>query len=1044
MMHSMKKLILVFVLTVLISGMHLHANEYVGGIITANTTFTPSLNDYIVIESLIIPEGVTLTILPGTRLKFMVGSSIQIDKGVLIAEGTPEKPVFFEAFDPEGTHEKIWEGIFFSNALSVIDENYQYVSGSRLKYAEISGTTTGLTLNDTSLLIAEHIAIENCNFGIQLELSSRLLLSESTINSCSFGISIRTSSDNRITDCSITNCDIGINFASSHISRNSLIENNNISYNRNVALFLGPGSSGIQYNHIVGNTVTNNNIGLHIGNSGSGDNGYNVVSNNIVQNNDIGIRVSQDKDTIQNNLVENNGDGIFLSKASYNDIRNNIIRNNSKWAITLTEKSNGNILRNNNIYSNYAAIKITFRNESHSIDNSIRYNNITNNQEETFLLESGPQQNIEFNTIISLRDTASFINRNTADVLAMNNYWGTTDTTRIDSIISDLYDYPQFGEVKFKPFLDFPAPESPIAKPIMVVKRLIKNEVLVTWDKNKESDLAGYKVYYGADPVQVINNSLDTSIVISDILLTETIKVTAYDSLANGISDMFEGHESAFSIAIAGPYAGEDNSVCADDVYFTSDATAIDYQFIQWSSEGDGSFADASMLHTYYIPGQGDIEAGLVDITLKLVTDSGVSLSDKVHLLLVDYPILNAGNDTVIFGENIFSTEKAIALEYTTLEWSTSGDGTFEDPDTLITKYTPGNEDKAKGWVILTLNLSSGCGEIVDYFKLTIVPGYNISGTILKEESPVSGAIIVAYSKVNEDTKATTITTSDHQGYFNLPDMPEGDFYLYAIPDPALYKEYLPTYYASRFNWQDAYLMPLNTDVYDVDIKLKRLDMDVHAGTGSISGVFNFDGEPQSDNEVYNRIWFGDNSNEQPWNQQQIVPASNHVVLLMNPDLTKILGWTLTEPDGAFAFDDLPFGAYRLWGEKAGYTNKLSSIIYITPDQSEVTNIELLVNQGKKMIEATIPITDNIGSGQVFPNPADKQFNINATGFETEEYIEICLIDAKGTTVMSEKVQRASQSSFGPVDISNLHQGIYFCIIKAANNNQIVVKLAVK
>ena len=1043
MIHSIKKLISVCVLTILMSGSYLCANEYVGGIITANTTFTPSLNDYIVIESLIIPEGVTLTILPGTRLKFMVGSSIQVNQGNLIAQGTLEKPVIFEAFDPVGTHEKIWEGIFFNNAQSVIDENNQYISGSRLKYAEISGTTTGLTLNDTSVLITEHIKIENCNFGIQLQTFSRLLLSESMINSCSFGVSIRTSSDNRITNCNIINCDIGINFASNHISRNNLIENNNISYNRNVALFLGPGSSGIQYNYIVGNTVTNNNIGLHIGNSGAGDNGYNVVSHNIVQNNDIGIRVSQDRDTLDNNLVENNGNGIFLSKASFNDIRNNIIRNSSEWAVTLTEKSNGNILQQNNIYSNHSAIKITFRNESQSINNTIRNNSIINNQQETFLIESGPQQSIEFNTIIALRDTASFINRHPADVWAMNNYWGTVDTIRIDSIISDKYDYAQFGEVKYKPFLEIPTPESPISQPTMVVKRLIKNEVLVTWNINKESDLAGYKVYYGSDPVQVINNSLDTSIVISGIMLTETIKVTAYDSLANGISDMLQGHESAFSYAIAGPYAGEDNSICGDEIYFTSAATAIDYQSIQWLSEGDGSFADVSMLHTYYIPGPADIEAGLVDLSLTLVTNSGVSLSDKLHLLLLDHPILNAGNDTIIIGESTYSTEKAIALEYTELEWSTSGDGIFEDPDTLITNYTPGNEDRERGWVILTLKLSSGCGELVDYFKLTLIPGYDISGTIVKESSPVSGAIIVAYSKINENTRATTITTSDNQGYFNLLDMPEGDYYLYAIPDPMLYKTHIPTYYASRFNWHDAYLVPLKTDIYDVDIELKHLDLVLYAGDGSISGIYNYDGEPQSDNGVYNRVWFGDISAGKVWNQQEPYPASNHVVLLMNPDLTKILGWTLTEPNGTFTFANLPYGAYRLWGEKAGYTNKLSSIIYLTPDQKEVTDIELMVNQHNKMIEANIPLMDHLGSAQVFPNPATKQFNIDIRGFEGEEYVEICLIDEKGTLVMAKRVQRTSQNSFGPVDISNLHQGIYCCIIKTTNH-KVVVKLAVK
>ena len=42
------------------------AQEYVGGLISENTVYSPALNPYIVIEPLIVPEGVTLSIMPGT------------------------------------------------------------------------------------------------------------------------------------------------------------------------------------------------------------------------------------------------------------------------------------------------------------------------------------------------------------------------------------------------------------------------------------------------------------------------------------------------------------------------------------------------------------------------------------------------------------------------------------------------------------------------------------------------------------------------------------------------------------------------------------------------------------------------------------------------------------------------------------------------------------------------------------------------------------------------------------------------------------------
>lgn len=1044
MIHSVKKLISVLVLTVLTSGLQLRAQEYIGGVISVNTTYAPVANGYIVTEPLIIPKGVTLTILPGTVLQFMIGCSIQVNEGFLIAEGTAADPVIFEAYDPQGTNDTKWEGIIFNNAVTLVDENDQYLSGSLLKYDEITGTTAGITLSDSSVLLSEHVLLEGCNYGIQIQESSRLLFYESTINLCSFGIYIRTSSNNRIFGCNITNGDIGIYFVSGNISRYNRIENNNISNHNNVALFLQPGASGIQYNYIIGNTFTYNNIGVHLGNGGTEDIGYNVVSHNIVQNNYIGIKLSQESDTINYNLVENNGTGIFLSKASFNDINNNIIRSNTDWGIELREDSNGNLLQKNNIYDNHSAVKITYRNESQSVDNSIRYNTITNNKEETILIESGPQQSIEYNTIISSRDTASFINRHSSNVPAMNNYWGTTDTLSIDAIISDLHDYPQFGEVIYKPFLGNPDPECPISKPTMVVKRLVNNQVLVTWDKNRESDLAGYNVYIGSTLTQVINNSIDTSILLTGIILTEVIRVTAYDLTADGLSDQYEGHESAFSYAIAGPYAGEDNSLCAENVFFTSDATAIDYESIQWITEGDGSFADASMLHTYYIPGSLDLEAGFVNISLKLVTSSGIGLFDGLRLTLLDYPTLLAGNDTTITEESIYSTETSVALDYAGLHWVTSGDGTFEDPDSLITNYVPGPEDKEIGWVILTINLNSACGELVDHIKLNIIPGYDISGTITQEKLPVSGAIILAHSKDIAGARAITTTSSDLQGHFSLKDIPEGDYYLYAVPDPGIYDTHIPTYYAERCNWQDAYLMPLTTDVYDVDIDLNSVDLVLHEGEGSISGVFNYDGEPQSDYSIYNHSWFGNGATGFIWNPMELFPAANHVVLLMNPDLTKILGWVLTELDGTFTFTNLPYGSYKLWGEKAGFTNKISSLIYLTPEHKQETDIELMVIQGTKMIEANIPETELVESALVFPNPAVTQFYINSNDFGESEFVDFRIIDVKGIVQISGKAQRISPESFGPVNISNLTEGIYFCIINTDNGNQKAAKLVVK
>ena len=63
----------------------------IGGMITENKTLTAD-HEWLVSSSIAIPEGVTLTIEPGTTIRFNDNTGIS-NSGTLIADGTPEKPI---------------------------------------------------------------------------------------------------------------------------------------------------------------------------------------------------------------------------------------------------------------------------------------------------------------------------------------------------------------------------------------------------------------------------------------------------------------------------------------------------------------------------------------------------------------------------------------------------------------------------------------------------------------------------------------------------------------------------------------------------------------------------------------------------------------------------------------------------------------------------------------------------------------------------------------------------------------------------------------
>ncbi len=1016
----------------------LTAQEYVGGLLLENTVFSPALNPYIVVEPIIVPEGITLTIEPGVNLNFMLSSSIKMEGGTLIARGLPALPIAMQA------HTDInWDGIRFSASKTIFDEDGNYLSGSILEYISIDMSNRGLELTDTALIYARHLNIINTSYGVYLESGSTLHLYNSSIDQCIYGMYIKNSGTNIIDNCSVTNCDFGIFLPSNNTSRYNRFTNNNLSYHRNVALFMSIGQGSIQNNLIAGNTVTYNNIGLHIGNGGLNDTGLNLITSNIVQHNDIGIKLSQDADTLRANLVESNVTGILLTKASYNHLINNIIQDNTDWGLTLTDGSSRNYISTNGIYSNTSGVKVTYKDFKYSIENAFVYNLLFGNLNEAFLFEAGPQQPLSFNSISGTRDSAVFVNHFETDIQAPLNWWGTSDTTMIDSMIFDHHDLGIFGEVIYKPMLGSPDTLSPISRPRMVVKRQAGSRILVDWINNTEPDLDGYKAYFGVAGQNGFNGFVDvgadTTIVFDDLLLSDPIAVTAYDNDADGYSDQPEGHESAYSYALAGPYAGDDARVCQGVNFEINTATSLYDQSLQWTTSGDGTFIDPTLLKATYEPGEGDVAAGTVILTLSQSVGDFV-LTDEVELGISGIPFVYAGNDTTITRQDDFYTVTANAGNYSGINWISSGDGLFTDPNELNTQYIPGISDISSGEVELILHLQSDCGDLSDTLILLIIPSYNISGKIHRDGSAVPDGVVVAIKTGTDGPKAVTTENTQADGSFNFTNLTDGSYYLYALNDPEINPGWIPSYYARSLQWQTAYLLPLDTDVFDIDISLVPVSIQLPEGIGTISGFFNYSGKSGDDDSIYSRPWFPGNFYQSVFSTG--IPAANHVVLLMNTELTRTFEWTLTTSDGSFRFENLPYGNYRLWGEKAGYTNSLSPVISLSTANNEVEGIQLTISQ--KNIEISIPIDESMNQiTGLYPNPAKDWLWYNGNASEESQLYEIRFVDLSGRQIKQATFSQSPGSPSESINISDLKPGLYICYITSGNGTSYKSKITV-
>mgnify|MGYP001555812140 CR=1 FL=1 len=113
---------------------------------------------------------------------------------------------------------------------------------------------------------------------------------------------------------------------------------------------------------------------------------------------------------------------------------------------------------------------------------------------------------------------------------------------------------------------------------------------------------------------------------------------------------------------------------------------------LTWTTSGDGTFDDNTSATAIYTPGAGDITAGTVTLTITTDDPAGPcgAATDNMVLTINDDPTAAASVDQTICEGGTATMAGSIGGGATSLTWTTSGDGTFDDNKTATAIYTPG------------------------------------------------------------------------------------------------------------------------------------------------------------------------------------------------------------------------------------------------------------------------------------------------------------------------------------------------------------------
>ncbi|NNT72062.1 T9SS type A sorting domain-containing protein [Flavobacterium sp. IMCC34852] len=238
-----------------------------------------------------------------------------------------------------------------------------------------------------------------------------------------------------------------------------------------------------------------------------------------------------------------------------------------------------------------------------------------------------------------------------------------------------------------------------------------------------------------------------------------TLTLTVSNAGCNSVSSTKLVTFAEDAIAFSGTPINVCYDVASNPVNVTAGASASNYDSIEWTSNGSGTFTDAdSLTLATYTPSPADIAMGTITISL---TANGnfpcSSVTSKKSLKFRNLATAVAGNDIIACSSStdIEITNGADATNHTSVTWTSNGTGAFTNANSLTDcTYTPSLADITAGSVIITLTASNGgCTDATSSKTLSFVTAPTaIAGTNLTMCSSDSYVNITAGSSATDYT----------------------------------------------------------------------------------------------------------------------------------------------------------------------------------------------------------------------------------------------------------------------------------------------------
>jgi len=503
----MKHLWVVLLVALIIPGPVMAQTE-VGGTIATDTTWMAAGSPYVVVRTVRVLEGVTLSIEPGVRVEFNPPCTLEV-AGTLVAKGTSTDSITFTSnasFPQPGD----WGGIRFDS--SSVDAGFDslggWISGSIIEFCQIR-YGKGVCCQQASPFIHQNLIASNALSGVSCYGSSpkiegnRIEGNADSLKDYGGGIFCGSASPIITGNLILGNSaqsggGISCYGKSSPQILDNRIEGNWALRGGGICCLYGPeASASIRGNDIRGNVAAHFGGGIYT----SGTMAWDVNANKVIGNsaaNGGGIYCSSSlllnvsHNTISHNSASENGGGLFCNSSALT-IGDNLIIHNSAAA------HGGGI---------YVYGVSYYHRPLNIIQNDVTANAATlcggiYSADSTYLV-------IHHNNLVDIGGFEVYLSGGGETVEADSNWWGTTNLDSIEAGIYDHWDDTVLAEVHIHPYLIFP----PVGNPTFVYALKLKSDS--TYLSDLTTDLwVGAKIYIqleGQDSDSLVRNQTTVSL----------------------------------------------------------------------------------------------------------------------------------------------------------------------------------------------------------------------------------------------------------------------------------------------------------------------------------------------------------------------------------------------------------------------------------------------------------------------------------------------------------------------------------------------------